>query len=420
MKRIVFLLSWFVLLGTLMSCSDDNDDVNPPALSFAQSVYTLSADASLVVELQASAAATQNTSVSFTISGTAREGIDYTISAKEFNLKAGETKAQIVITPKDNYTPDMQILLELNAVGGFELGKVKITTITVETKDKIVYSFVTDYHVLAGEVTIEAELKTPDGLAYIATEDIHLPFTISPASTAVKGENFDVEGNVTEFVIPAGKKNASVKLNFLKQENGKDELVLELDNPGEKFMLGNYGKTTIKVYGPTTVGKLFGKWAFKSCDSFEGLKKDYEGLVSASDFTHMPTNNLLTDTLEFIAGDENKLKLHVTGDMKNYFRDCELVYVCDTTVRTGLSTRVVYSLIEMSKVNVSFSASTVNERKAQVGFRILEDEKTLEVTVFDYAPVDFFMEIYDFFKDDPQALMWDAKIQYIFSLVEEE
>ena len=57
MKRIVFLLSWFVLLGTLMSCSDDNDDVNPPALSFAQSVYTLSADASLVVELQASAAA---------------------------------------------------------------------------------------------------------------------------------------------------------------------------------------------------------------------------------------------------------------------------------------------------------------------------------------------------------------------------
>lgn len=114
------------------------------------------------------------------------------------------------------------------------------------------------------------------------------------------------------------------------------------------------------------------------------------------------------------------MKLHVTGDMKNYFRDCELVYVCDTTVRTGLSTRVVYSLIEMSKVNVSFSASTVNERKAQVGFRILEDEKTLEVTVFDYAPVDFFMEIYDFFKDDPQALMWDAKIQYIFSLVEEE
>ena len=89
-----------------------------------------------------------------------------------------------MITPKDNYTPDMQIQLELNAVGGFELGKVKITTITVETKDKIVYSFVTDYHVLAGEVTIEAELKTPDGLAYIATEDIHLPFTISPASTA--------------------------------------------------------------------------------------------------------------------------------------------------------------------------------------------------------------------------------------------
>lgn len=420
MKRIIFLLSLFVVLGTLVSCSDDDDDVKLPALSFSQSVYTLSADASLIVELQASAAAVQNTTVGFTISGTAREGIDYTISAKEFNLKAGETKAQIVITPKDNYTADMQIQLELNAVGGFELGTVKTTTISVETKDKIIYSFVTDYHVLAGEVIIEAELKTPAGLAYIATEDIHLPFTIDPSSTAVKGVHFDVEGNAAEFVIPAGKKNASVKLNFLKQEEGKDKLILELSNPGEKFMLGNYGKTTVKVYGPTTVGKLFGKWAFKSCDSFEELKGAYEGVVSSSDFTNMPTNNLLTDTLEFIAGNENKMKLHVTGDMKNYFRDCELTYVSDTTIRTGSSSYVVYSLIEMSKVNISFSANTVNERKAQVGFRVLDDEKTLEVTVFNYAPVDFFMEIYDFFKDDPAALMWDAKIQYIFSLVEEE
>ena len=120
-----------------MSCSDDNDDVNPPALSFAQSVYTLSADASLVVELQASAAATQNTSVSFTISGTARKESITRFRLRSLILKAGETKAQIVITPKDNYTPDMQIQLELNAVGGIELGKVKNTTITVETKDKM-------------------------------------------------------------------------------------------------------------------------------------------------------------------------------------------------------------------------------------------------------------------------------------------
>ena len=48
-----------------------------------------------------------------------------------------------------------------------------------------------------GEVTIEEEVKTPECLADIATEDIHLPCTIRPVSTAVKGENFDVEGNVT-------------------------------------------------------------------------------------------------------------------------------------------------------------------------------------------------------------------------------
>lgn len=102
------------------------------------------------------------------------------------------------------------------------------------------------------------------------------------------------------------------------------------------------------------------------------LKKIMKVLISASDFTHMPTNNLLTDTLEFIAGDENKLKLHVTGDMKNYFRDCELVYVCDTTVtyRFVNPCRVFFDRDEQR--HVSFSASTLNERKAQVGFRILE------------------------------------------------
>lgn len=418
MKRIVYLLSLFVVLGTLISCSDD-DDVKLPVLSFVKSTYTLNADEPLVVEIQVSAPALQNTTVGFTISGTALEGVDYTISAKEFHLKAGETKAQVEITPKDNYTADMQIQLELKAVGGFELGSVKTATISVDAKKKIIYSFVADYYVLAGEATIEAELKTSTGTSYIATEDIHLPFTIDPASTVVKGEHFNVEGNVTEFVIPAGKKNASIKLNFLKQEEGKDKLVLALSNPGEKFILGNYDKATIKVYGPTTVGKLFGKWTFKSCDSFETLKESYGGVVSESDFINMPIQNLLTDTLEFVPGDKNRMKLHVTGDMKNYFRDCELTYKKDTTIRTGLSSNTVYSLIEMSKVNVSFSANTVNERKAQVAFRVLDDEKSLEVTVFDYEPVDFFMEMYDFFKYDPAALMWDAKIEYIFTLVEE-
>ena len=79
--------------------------------------YTLSADASLVVELQASAAATQNTSKVLLSQGLHGKESITLISAKEFNLKAGETKAQIVITRKTiirGYADPAGI----NAVGG--------------------------------------------------------------------------------------------------------------------------------------------------------------------------------------------------------------------------------------------------------------------------------------------------------------
>ena len=50
----------------------------------------------------------------------------------------------------------------------------------------------------------------------------------------------------------------------------------------------------------------------------------------------------------------------------------------------------------------------------------IKKEKNIHMCFMVSIVLAMFMEIYDFFKDDPQALMWDAKIQYIFSLVEEE
>ncbi|MCI5707791.1 MAG: hypothetical protein MR298_10845 [Odoribacter sp.] len=281
------------------------------------------------------------------------------------------------------------------------------------TAEQIIYSFVKETDALSGEVVVGIELKNMDGTNYIAKEAIHLAFVFAETSTAVLNTHFTVEDNVTEFVVPKGKRNATIKLKYVALEEGKDLIEMKI-NAAENFVAGNYDKIKIKIYGPTTVGKLFGKWVFKETTSFDDIKTNYEGATEPSDFVNMPVNNSNLDTLEFVSGDKDMLKLHVAGDMKNYFRDCDVVYLEDRTVQDPYNgERKTYSYIEFSKVNEKFSATTIEERKAEVAVRILEDG-TLEVMVFDYAPVDFFQGILSVMET-----MEYTPIIYTFTKVEE-
>lgn len=414
MKKIMLFMALLVSAAWVFTSCGEEDGKKSPTLSFAKSTYAITGEEAIVVELQSSVAVTENTTVRFTLSGAAVENTDYTISAHEFVLKVGESKATVEVKPKGNYPVAADIKLELLPVSGFELGRYKTATLAVESGENTIYSFVTDYNVLAGELFVEVELKNALGNSYIATEDISLPFVVSEESTAVRDADFSIEGNVSAFIIPKGKKNASIKIEFIKHEEGKDLLVLQLQAPNVNFIPGNYDKMKIKIYGPTTVGKLFGKWVFKGTTSFDDIKNYYGGSTAESDFVNMPINNSNSDTLEFVAGEKDMLKLHVTGDMKNYFRDCEISYVEDRTVQDPYNgEKKTLSFMELSSVNVKFSANTKEERKAEVGFRVLEDG-TLEVTVMDYAPVDFFQGILEVMGD-----MSYTPIIYHFTKVKE-
>lgn len=92
------------------------------------------------------------------------------------------------------------------------------------TAEQIIYSFVKETDALSGEVVVGIELKNMDGTNYIAKEAIHLPFVFAETSTAVLNTHFTVEDNVTEFVVPKGKRNATIKLKYVALEEGKDLL----------------------------------------------------------------------------------------------------------------------------------------------------------------------------------------------------
>lgn len=295
-------------------------------------------------------------------------------------------------------------------------GKIPPEEVPGTEEQQLIYSFVKERDALSSEVVIGIELKNIDGTNYIATEDIHLPFVFSDASTAILGTHFSVKDDVTEFVVPKGKMNATITLEFLELEEGMDKIVMNVD-AGEQFVAGNYDEMTITIYGPTTVGKLFGKWVYKS----DNLESEYDQYIDwGYDLGNRPLNNSVNDTLEFVQEEEAMLVCHLSGDMKNYFRDAVVTPLQDTTIQVGSNEFVTYSLMNLSVANVKFDASMVEEREVQIAFRILEDE-SLEVTVYDYEPANFFGDFYQNLIDYPEYywLMWDAKIQYIFTKVEE-
>ena len=423
MRNLILLFSLFLLTGIWTSCSD-NDDDDMLDVSFAKTAYFLPANEPVKIEVTANSAVAENTVVKFGITGSAVKDEDYTLSAEEFVIPAGESSAFIEMTPKDNFTADRDVKLSILSGTNYKIGKNGVTTVTVESKEQLIYSFVQEYYALANEVTVEVEVKAVAG-TYGQKEEVHIPFTIGGASTAKEGVNFEIEGGVKEFVIPVGSSKGSIKIKLLNEEEGKDRIILETKDLSERFIPGNFDEAIVKVDGKP-MGRMIGKWVFEEELLLNYWKSSYLEWQQApeSDFVNMPVNNTNKDTLEFIAGEVDEMKTILTGDLKNYFRDCEVTYVRDEKERLieegGIRPTVVtMSVYHLSKANVTFSAGTVKEKEIEIGFRMIDDN-TLEITLYDYEPTDFYQTIYEGMKavaGEGEIAMRYIQLRYHFTKV---
>ena len=174
------------------------------------------------------------------------------------------------------------------------------------------------------------------------------------------------------------------------------------------------------------MGRMIGKWVFEEELLLNYWKSSYLEWQQApeSDFVNMPVNNTNKDTLEFIAGEVDEMKTILTGDLKNYFRDCEVTYVRDEKERLieegGIRPTVVtMSVYHLSKANVTFSAGTVKEKEIEIGVRMIDDN-TLEITLYDYEPTDFYQTIYEGMKavaGEGEIAMRYIQLRYHFTKV---
>ena len=399
MKNIISI-ACLLLSMCFVACNDDDSEEKGPQLAFSKLIYTLDAENPLEVEIQVSEPVQANTSVKFNVRGVAVQGEEYELSADEFVIPAGESTASITVTPKNNFEGGKTIKLELSPVEGYVLGEYNFTLIEVLTKGQLICSFQEENYVLPGEVEIRMDAKDANtGKYFSASTDTKVPFIVGKHSTAIEHVHYEFVDNPDKmFVIPAKKSYGTIKIKFLKWEEGKTTLFLLVPDGNDRVLPGDVDQTEIYIKGMTTPDRLVGKWAFKEVTSIEYLRENnwYGGL---DEVAHLPENNLPTDILEFVDGGA-KLKVHATGDMAKYFRDCDAKFLREQQLYLyelagiGRPPMVTASMLELSQANVNFCGTNEKLRAVQVGFRLLDDKETLEVTVLDYEPTDFLYDTY--------------------------
>ena len=399
MKNIISI-ACLLLSMCFVACNDDDSEEKGPQLAFSKLIYTLDAENPLEVEIQVSEPVPANTSVKLNVRGVAVQGEEYELSADEFVIPAGESTASITVTPKNNFEGGKTIKLELSPVEGYVLGEYNFTLIEVLTKGQLICAFAEENYVLPGELEVRMNAKDANtGKYFSASTDTKVPFIVGKHSTAIEHVHYEFVNNPDKmFVIPAKKSYGTIKIKFLKWEEGKTTLFLLVPDGNDRVLPGDVDQTEIYIKGMTTPDRLVGKWAFKEVTSIEYLRENnwYGGL---DEVAHLPENNLPTDILEFVDGGA-KLKVHATGDMAKYFRDCDVKFLREQQLYLyelagiGRPPMVTASMLELSQANVNFSGTNEKLRAVQVGFRLLDDKETLEVTVLDYEPTDFLYDTY--------------------------
>ncbi len=303
-NKICFILASLLLI-VATSCKDD-DNADGAQISFSRSIYILPAMGSLDVELRATVAPENDVVIPVVIEGTAVEGEDFTVEKKEFVLKAGETKATMTITAKDNLTSGREIRLSLSPTEGYSLGSKNVAMIPVETKEHVMYSFTTSYSRLMSEVDVWVEVQgETTGKSYRAPTDIKIPITVNSASTASVASDVEIQDDMTYVTIKQNSRQAkfTVKIKEGAADYVGKSLILDLGTPEEDAVMyypGSFSSLTVKL-DQLRFTDMLGKWkpvAITNKDAFSMLDIPEEEWANS-----LPEHNNPDDYLEFVHTD---------------------------------------------------------------------------------------------------------------------
>ena len=421
MKKILLAFGCIGLL--LGSCK--KDEVSQTTFAFEKANYEITEDGAVTVKVIASAPVSEDITLGFTAGGSAEKGSDYTLSAESFSFASGESEATVDVTFTAINMEDLDISLSLQAPtsAGYALGETAQTRIAVPAKETVHYYFTTTNLDLITEMEVTLNLVTESaamqGTEYLAPQEFHLPFTIT--TTAVPGTDYEIKDNATEFVFAKGTNSATItlvsKMTTVPDQAPVISITIDEDKiPAEYkelFAPGAPEKFEVN-FGKPLSDEIIGKWAYSSFPILDDPEADQATLKmitddAGDDLNDLPHNNTSADIIEFkYENGVNSMVTSLTGDLANYFMDCEISDINTTTYEWYFyyPARPLNAIsATLSKVNYNFSKTSTDEKTATIyfGFSSSSEGRQLHVFVRDYQPTDFFTGTYAY----GDHLVWD-------------
>lgn len=376
------------------SCTKKDDYKIMTVIGLTQELYGIDLNNEATLTVLSSGPVTGE--VPFVVLGALKEGVDYELMNKSFVFD-NSMEAHVRIKFLKNVPADVLLEVKLLPIS-FGTLALSRSQIGIDTDEAILYTFDKSLYYMTETVDVTLVLSKITG-TFLTETPITFELEVDKeASTAVEGKHFSFStGN--KITVAAGKSRGTVKLKLLKEETGKDKIVLKVKKPSEIFQPGNFDEGTVLIY-LTSFERLTGSWKHVSL-----LTYDYLALNTGwagDDPAKLPKNNTAKDILTF---DKDKLTVSMTGDLKKYFRNTNLVKKGETIEvlyeESGFPPPKVNVMLVEGTANVSFSSTKIVERKAEIGLRlrVIDGKEYLDVTIRDYEPIDFLKNTYDMVKD---------------------
>ena len=294
-----------IALGTTTEATitiSDNDPVVQNEVTIAASADGAEAgplNGSFTVSLTEVAAT--DTTVSYSVSGTATAGDDYTALSGSVVIAAGETSAVIDVTVLDDLLVEgaESVIVTLTGAtgdGNIALGTTIDATITISDNDPVVQNEVTIAASADGAEAGPLNGSFTVSLTEVATTDTTVSYTVSGTATA--GDDYTaLSGSV---VIAAGETSAVIDVTVL------DDLLVEGDESVIVTLTGATGDGNIAL-GTTTEATI------TISDNDPVVQNEVTIAASADGAEAGPLNGSFTVSLTEVAATDTTVSYTVSG-----------------------------------------------------------------------------------------------------------
>ena len=409
--RIFRPLSLLALLAVLLfSGCRKSEPETTLFVSIERLNYSLGSHGTTIT-LQATAAPTTDLVIPYHVAGEAKLGTDYELSAPNFILKAGETKAELQVKRlvEGEKARTFSILLTPPASGPYKVSLKNFAYVNVFGKASYQANFNETKGTVLSETTFGLRISGIPSGRYRVDEDTHLELEVDPSSTAVEGVHFAFAQS-KEVIVPRRERNAEglFTIRTLKVEEGHDKLVLRVAER-DGFAEGKGRPTlTLTLAGPEDFS---GTWKLKSWANAQSLADNYGVTTAELIKPNQDDRMILTKSTD---GKSYTAELAFKDELSEYFgqgkRTLPLVGERsispeDTNVRAG------YGLLLFAGANLSFDAAQPEKGDVQVAFRLVPAEEAgkkpeLEVLILKFKPKGAsWTDFATFFPDDTNGFL---------------